>query len=231
MALQIDRHRDLYEGFDIFMGSPQESALVACNIAIGYLEYKQLGPKSIYDTLSLYNRMEATGSRDRYFALAGICDLNALFVKYDKSYRDFACLVGKMIPLGFSEYVIGPAGDEKQVSKQSGNTHRFPIDWLAFYAKRRSRNLGLPTWIPDLISPRSTGFLMSGFYNTAYMQGFREIPSPTIHLRQGTSIVLACKRPPLPRPSCAEQGSGGINLNNSLEGVSQYETEMVYWLS
>ena len=74
VAIQIARHRDLYESFDIFIGSPLSSALIARNVATGYLEYKRAGLLSIYDNLSRYNGMEATGPRDRYFALAGICD-------------------------------------------------------------------------------------------------------------------------------------------------------------
>ena len=51
VAMQIARHSDLYESFDIFMGSPPSSALMARNIATGYLEYKRAGPLSIYDTV------------------------------------------------------------------------------------------------------------------------------------------------------------------------------------
>lgn len=40
IALQVARHKDLYESFNIFIGSLQASALLACNIVIGYVEYK-----------------------------------------------------------------------------------------------------------------------------------------------------------------------------------------------
>jgi Heterokaryon incompatibility protein (HET) len=64
VTMQIARHRDLYENFNNFMGSPPSSALMARNIATGYLEYKSAGPLSIYDTLSRYSGMEATDPRD-----------------------------------------------------------------------------------------------------------------------------------------------------------------------
>jgi hypothetical protein len=64
--MRIAHHRGLYEGFDIFMGSPPSSALMARNIATGCLEYKRAGPRSTYDTLSRYNGMEVCGGR-RFF--------------------------------------------------------------------------------------------------------------------------------------------------------------------
>lgn len=186
VTMQIARHRDLYERFDIFMGSPPCSALMARNIATGYLEYKSLGPLSIYDTLSRYNGMEATDPRDRYFALAGISLLDAGFVNYEKSYRDVACLVGKMALLGFPEYLVSPEGIEVLCFTEKPEAHRFLIECLAFHANPQNHNLSLPSWIPDLISPHSPGLIMSGFYNTLYLQGLKEIPSPKLRLmRQG----------------------------------------------
>jgi hypothetical protein len=120
VVMQIARHRDLYESFDIFMGNPPSSALMARNIATGYLEYKRAGPLSIYDTLSRYNGMEATDPWDRYFALAGISRLDTGFVNYEKSYRDVACLVGKMALLGFPGYLVGPGGVEVLVCDTRG---------------------------------------------------------------------------------------------------------------
>ena len=198
MTMQIARHRDLYERFDIFMGSPPCSALMARNIATGYLEYKDLGPLSIYDTLSRYNGMEATDPRDRYFALAGISLLDAGFVNYEKSPRDVACLVGKMALLGFPEYLIDPEGIEVLCFTEKPEAHRFLIEWLAFHANPQNHNLSLPSWIPDLISPHCPGFIMSGFYNTLYLQGLKEIPSPKLRLmRQGAYFECpGCSPPP-----------------------------------
>jgi hypothetical protein len=196
VVMQIARHRDLYESFDIFMGSPPSSALMARNIATGYLEYKRAGPLSIYDTLSRYNGMEATDPRDRYFALAGISRLDAGFVNYEKSYRNVACLVGKMALLGFPEYLVGPGGVEVLVFTEKPEAHRFLIEWLAFHANPQNHNLGLPSWIPDLISPHSPSFIMSGFYNTLHMQGVKEIPSPKVRLRQGALFEWSGSSPP-----------------------------------
>jgi len=187
MVMQIARHRDLYEVFNVFMGSPPSSALMARNIATSYLEYKRIGPLSIYDTLSRYNGMKATDPRDRYFALAGISRLDACFVNYEKSYRDVACLVGKMTLLGSSGYLVMPGGVEMLVFTEKLELHRFLIEWLAFHANPQNNNLGLPSWIPDLISPHSPGLIMTGFYNTLHMQGGRKIPSPKVQLRQGAS--------------------------------------------
>ncbi|KAH8587764.1 heterokaryon incompatibility protein-domain-containing protein [Bisporella sp. PMI_857] len=234
VVMQVARHRDLYESFDIFMGSPPSSALMARNIATGYFEYKRAGPLSIYDTLSRYSGMGATDSRDRYFALAGISRLDASFVNYKKSYSDVACLVGKMSLLGFPDYLVGPGGVEWLVFTEKPEAHRFLIEWLAFRANPQNHNLGLPSWIPDLVSPHSPGFIMSGFYNTLHMQGAKEIPSPKVRLRQGDHFVwsgssppqwiipvpdeidimgavfdcigtVASKRPPFPRPNLGEK--------------------------
>ncbi|KAE9368264.1 hypothetical protein N431DRAFT_347915 [Stipitochalara longipes BDJ] len=196
VAMHIARHGNLYECFDIFMGSPPSSALMARNIASGYLEYKRTGPKSIYDTLSRYHGMEATDPRDRYFALVGISRLDAGFVNYEKSYRDVACLVGKMALLGSPEYLVGPGGIEMLGFMEKPEAHRFLIEWLAFHANPQNHNLGLPSWIPDLISPHSPGLLMSGFYNTLYLQGLKEIPLPILRLRQGAYFEWSGISPP-----------------------------------
>jgi hypothetical protein len=185
-TVQIARHGNLYNSFNIFMGSPSSSALMARNIATGYLEYKSAGPRSIYDTLSRYNAMGATDPRDRYFALAGIsAGLDACFVSYEKSYHDIACLVGKMALLGSSGYQVGPGGAEVLVFERKPQDHGFPIEWLAFHANPQNHNLGLPSWVPDLISPHSPGLLMSGFYNTLYLERHRKVPFPKVRLRQG----------------------------------------------
>jgi hypothetical protein len=193
VTMQIARHGNLYDGFNIFMGSPPSSALMARNIATGYFEYKKHGPLSIYGTLSRYNGMEATDPRDRYFALAGISCLEASFVNYEKSYRDIACLVGKMALLGVSEYLIEPGGNEVLIFTGKPRAHMFPIEWLAFHANPQNHNLGLPSWIPDLISPHSPGLIMSGFYNTLYMQGAKEIPLPKVQLRKDGAL-FECSR-------------------------------------
>ncbi|CZR57833.1 uncharacterized protein PAC_07722 [Phialocephala subalpina] len=262
MAKLIACYRNLYESFDIFRGSPQlSSAFMACNIATGYLEYKTAGPLSIYDTLSRYNGMAATDPRDRYFALAGISRLDAGFVNYEESYHNVACLVGKMALLGSSGYQIGPGGVEMLVFTKKPEAHTFLIEWLAFHANPQNHNLGLPSWIPDFISPHSPGFIMSGFYNTLHMQGGKEIPSPEVRVRQGTLFewsgssppqciipvpdeidimgavfdrvgTLASKRPLFPRPNLGEERLPQDHVSiDILESVSQYETEMIYWLS
>ena len=182
-AMLIARHQNLYESFDIFMGSPPISALMARNIATGYIEFRNAGPRSIYDTLSRYNGMGASDPRDRYFALAGVSRIDTKFINYEKSFRDIACLVGKMTLLGLSGYTVGLGGTEILFFTEQPETHRFLVEWLAFHANPQNHLLGLPSWIPDLISPHSPGLLMSGFYNTMYMQSIIGIPSPEVRLR------------------------------------------------
>ncbi|KAH8680727.1 heterokaryon incompatibility protein-domain-containing protein [Xylariales sp. PMI_506] len=208
MALQIGRNKDLYESFNNFMDSPQVSALMARAIASGYFEYKKYGPISIYDTLSRYNGMEATDPRDRYFALSGISiGLDPRFVDYEKSFIDIACLVGKMTLLGLPKYSIGTGGNEELVLLGSCEKHWFLIEWLAFHANPQNHKLGLPSWIPDLISPHSPGLIMSGFYNTKYLQGFRKIPFPEIRLMSSTGAYWSGHSSPpqrLPLPDNIE---------------------------
>jgi hypothetical protein len=195
VTMQIARHSNLYNSFDIFMDSPPSSALMARNIATGYFEYKRIGRLAIYDVLSRYNGMEATDPRDRYFALAGISRLDASFVNYEKTYRDIACLVGKMALLGFPGYMVGPGGVEVLIFTEKPEAHRFLIEWLSFHANPQNHKLGLPSWIPDLISPHSPGLIMSGFYNTLHMNGDKEIPLPEVRLRKGAHFEWSGSSP------------------------------------
>ena len=196
ITMQIARHKNLYESFDIFMGSPPISALLARNIATGYIEFTETGPLSIYDTLSRYNGMKATDPRDRYFALAGISRIDAKFINYEKSFRDIACLVGKMALLGLSGYTFGLGGTEILFCNDKLEAHMFLLDWLTFHANPQNHLLGLPSWIPDLISPHSPGLIMSGFYNTMYLRNIIMIPLPKVRLRyrggdwSGSSLPL-----------------------------------------
>jgi hypothetical protein len=204
MALQIVRHKDLYESFNNFRDSPQYSALQAGAIAAGYFEYQKRGPGPIFDILSRYNGMEATDPRDRYFALFAIsAGLDPKFVDYEKSFNDVACLVGKMTLLGFSRYSIGTGGTEVLKRLDGCDMHKFLIEWLAFNANPKNLELGLPSWVPDLVSPHSPGLLMSGFYNTEYLHGCREIPLPEVRLIRNSRVDWSgCSSPPqrLPVP-------------------------------
>jgi hypothetical protein len=75
-----------------------------------------------------------------------------------------------MALLGFPGYLAGPRGVEVLVFTEKPEAHRFLIEWLAFHANPQNHNLGLLSWIPDLISRHSPGLIMSGFYNTLYVQ-------------------------------------------------------------
>jgi hypothetical protein len=61
-AMLIARHRNLYENFDIAIGSLQHSALKAQNVAASYYDFKKKGPLLIYDTLSRHSGIGATDS-------------------------------------------------------------------------------------------------------------------------------------------------------------------------
>ena len=188
-ALQVGRHRNLYNSFDIAMNSSPTSALMARSIASSYFDYKKRGCQTIYDTLSRHSGMGATDSRDRFFALAGVsAGLDVAFVNYEKTFREVACLVGKMTLLGFPEYELGPGGIEMLTLDRHPQNHRFPIDWLAFHANPRTHKFGIPSWVPDLLSPHSPGLLMSGFYNTSHLQEVRVIPRPQVRLNNGHSF-------------------------------------------
>ncbi|MCJ1394443.1 Non-essential glycogen phosphorylase [Xylographa bjoerkii] len=185
-AMQVGRHRNLYNSFDVTMNSPQTSALMARNVAASYLDYKKKGPHTLYDTLSRNSGMGATDSRDRFFALASVSTgLNLAFINYKKTFKEVACLVGMMTLLGFSEYDLEPGGTEMLTSSQIPQEHRFLIEWLAFHANPQNHKLGIPSWVPDLLSAHSTGLVMTGFYNTLYLQGVRDIPSPQVRLKKG----------------------------------------------
>ena len=184
-TMLIGRHRNLFSSFDITMGSPQNSALMARNIAESYFQFKKRGPIPIYDVMSRHNGMGATDSRDRFFALAGVSSgLHKAFVNYEKTFQEVACLFGKMALLGFPDYEITADGAEVLVLKQNFKEHRFPIEWLTFHANPQNHELNLPSWVPDVMSPHSPGLLMVGFYNTVYLQEWREIPRPQVRMKE-----------------------------------------------
>ena len=186
LAMLVGRHRNLYSGFNNTMNSPQTSALVARNVAASYFDYRKKGPLPIYDTLSRHSGMGATDSRDRYFALAGVSSgLDLAFINYEKTFREVACLVGKMTLLGFPEYNLRGVGTEILTLNENPRKHRFLIEWLAFHANPQTHKLGIPSWVPDLLSPHSPGLIMTGFYNTLYLKGLRDIPFPQVRLKTG----------------------------------------------
>jgi hypothetical protein len=165
MAMMIRRHKNLYESYDVTMGSPQASALMAGNIAESYFNFKKRGPLPIYDTLSKHLGMGATDPCDRFFALAGISTgLEATYVDYKKTFKEVACLVGKMTLLGIPNYRITEDGTGMLTLGRAPEKHRFFIEWLAFHANLQNRALNIPSWVPDLVSPHSPGLLMTGFY-------------------------------------------------------------------
>ncbi|KAF2108805.1 heterokaryon incompatibility protein-domain-containing protein [Lophiotrema nucula] len=258
VAILVGRHRNLYNSYGIVMGSPKYSVLMARNIAESYYRFKKTGPGAIYDVLSRNLGMGATDFRDRVFALAGVSlGLDQAFIDYRRTFREVACLVGKMTLLGFPNYRLNKEGNELLILKDNINEHRFPIEWLAFHANPQNHELGIPSWVPDLFSPHSPGLLMTGFYDTMYLRESRDLPKPRVRLgKQLYSMpepsldywqicvpdeieiegaifdcvrVVARNRPSLPLPSPSLK-----NCNDTwtaFEAVSKYETEMVYWLS
>jgi len=184
-AMLIGRHRNLYVKYDIAMGSPQASALKARETAAGYYDYKKRGPLPLYDTLSRYLGMGATDPRDRFFAIAGVSSsLAEAFVSYEKTFKEVACLVGKMTLLGIPGYQITGDGTEVLILKKNPRKHKFLIEWLAFHANPQNHELGIPSWVPDLVSPHSPGLLMTGFYNSQYLQKTRILPDPEVRISE-----------------------------------------------
>jgi hypothetical protein len=58
-----------------------------------------------------------------------------------------------MALLGFPGYKVRPKGVKVLVCTEKPEAHRFLIKWLAFHTNPQNHNLGLPSWIPDLICP------------------------------------------------------------------------------
>ncbi|KAH3919705.1 hypothetical protein HBH56_017690 [Parastagonospora nodorum] len=259
MAMLIGRHKNLYENYDVTMGSPQVSALMARNIAASYFKFRKRGPLPIYDTLSRQLGMSATDPRDRFFALFGVSTgLAKAFVDYKKTFKEVACLVGKMTLLGIPNYRLTEDGTEVLILESTPGKHRFLIEWLAFHANPQNRVLGIPSWVPDLVSPHSSGLLMTGFYNSLHLQEWRSVPNPEVRMGEqfhkipGLSTnrwqitipseieikgaifdqvqILTRDRPPLPKRDLGTV-SDHMEFFSALEEVSRYETEMVYWLS
>jgi hypothetical protein len=183
VAMIIGRHKNLYENYDITMGSPQVSALMARDIAASYFEFRKRGPLPIYDTLSRHLGMSATDPRDRFFALVGVSiGLAEAFVDYKKTFKEVACLVGKMTLLGIPNYRLTEDGTGVLILGSTPGKYRFPIEWLAFHANPQNRLLDIPSWVPDLVSPHSPGLLMTGFYNSLYLREWRNVPNPEVRL-------------------------------------------------
>ena len=185
-AMLVARYRNLYNSFDITMDSPQTTALVARNIAASYFDYKKHGPRTLYDALSRNTGMGAADSRDRFFALAGVsAGLDAAFVDYKKTFQGVACLVGKMTLLGFPEYELGPGGAEFLAVDHNPCEHTFLIEWLAFHANPQNHELGIPSWVPDVLSAHGPGLVMTGFYHTSHLRKVRDIPRPQVRFKKG----------------------------------------------
>jgi hypothetical protein len=170
MAMQIGRHRDLYDAFNINI--PTVRSFSARNIAMTYLQYKSRGPVSIWDTLTRNLGAQAKNPRDRYFVLAGVsCGLESEFVDYKRTFRDIACLVGKMSLLfGVHQSELGP-------NRWAPNP-KVGIQLLVFDANPQNYKLGIPSWVPDLLSPASAGMVLTSIYNTLQLPWQEEIPEP-----------------------------------------------------
>jgi hypothetical protein len=87
-----------------------------------------------------------------------------------------------MTLLGIPSYQLTEDGIELLVLEGNPKEHRFPIEWLAFHANPQNHELKLPTWVPDLLSPHSSGLLMTGFYHSLYLQEWRNVPDPEVRL-------------------------------------------------
>lgn len=99
--------------------------------------------------------------------------LDSAFVNYDKTFRDIACLVGKMALLGFSQYHVGREGIEMLKTDQQLQNHRLRVEMLACCSNPQNHNFGIPAWVPDLLTPDSKGGILLDFYSTSHLQGLR----------------------------------------------------------
>ncbi|KAF2758095.1 hypothetical protein EJ05DRAFT_500613 [Pseudovirgaria hyperparasitica] len=259
-SIMIGTHKNLYMCFNNAMNRPKESALLSRCIASGYLQTENQGIMPIYDVLSRYPGMKATDPRDRFFALSGISTgLEPEFVDYHKTFAGIASLVGKMTLLGFPNYRRDSRGNEFIGIPKAFLPHRWPIDWLTFNANPKNEELGIPSWIPDLISAHSSGLLMSGFYNTKYLTGYRDVPVPEVsdeivlslrdrgHLFEGpvperidikgaffdTIGKIGPRRPHMPGPEALDTSGQdkNIDLREAFQQIVPYELAMVEWLS
>jgi hypothetical protein len=178
------------------------------NIAASYYDFKQTGPRPLYDMLSRNLGMGATDVRDRLFALAGVSSgLDQAFVDYRKTFLEVACLVGKMTLLGFPNYRVTKKGTELLILETNSPQHKFSIEWLAFHANPQNHKLGIPSWIPDLLSPHSPGLLMTGFYNTIYLPNWEDLPQPRLRLDQQLYDVseLSSSHMQIPVPNVSKE--------------------------
>lgn len=99
--------------------------------------------------------------RDRFIALAGISkNVSDGFIDYTKSFTSVA------IHAGLSSLV------SRHLSNSKNPTTCFGLDILALTAVPRNKELGLPTWIPDLTpgSHSRSGSPMTVAYSSKFLR-------------------------------------------------------------
>lgn len=163
LATQIGNHRDLYSMFGLYCGN--EELLQARGVALKNLSFRLNGPISLWDTMRLFVSMEATDPRDRIFALVGISlGAPSEFVDYNRSFREVATRAGILS-------LFGTAGDnpERPLTTEG-------LDTLAYLALPNNKTLGIPTWVPDMISKPQRGLTLSGVYRTQALSKSKLVP-------------------------------------------------------
>lgn len=150
-------------------------------LAMQYMIYREKGPEPLENTLRTLTHMQVTDPRDIFFALTGVSSgFPVEFVDYNKSFREVICYFGKMILLRGQATLRAVVGaGETPLDAIHIRENFFMTDWLVFNENPQNHEIGLPSWVPEILSAQQ-GLSLETFYATSGLQGHRSIPCPQL---------------------------------------------------
>ncbi|KAK3936849.1 heterokaryon incompatibility protein-domain-containing protein [Diplogelasinospora grovesii] len=167
MANQVGGCMDLKAAMQLF--DQNTSTFYAQNIALCHYRFHKDSLNPLWVNMSTTMGMEATEILDRFFALAGISEgLPVGFINYTRTLEELASQVGLMTLLGSPEVPM-PDG----------------LDLLADLPslRLRSRQIRIPTWIPDHLSEPPAGLRISFLYSTLRLRSeHQDFPNPEFQI-------------------------------------------------
>jgi len=167
MANQVGGHLELKAAKQL--SYPKIYTFYAQNIALCHYQFQKGGLNPLWVNMSTTMGMEATEILDRFFALAGISEgLPVDFINYTRTLEEVASQVGLMTLLGSPKH---PMTDG--------------LDLLADLPSLclRSRQIRIPTWIPDHLSGPKTGLRISSLYSTSRLRSEHQyFPNPELQI-------------------------------------------------
>lgn len=165
-AFVIGRHRDL-EGCALEMSREYNyHAKSAVLMASCNWRYKLNGRLALWDWLTYCVFFDVTDPRDRFFALVGLSfGIHPSFIDYKKDLQTIAIEMGLLALIGNPSYQYA----------------HFGLHLLAWNQNPQNHVLGIPSWVPDLMTKEGGGRIsLLGAYQTKALRLQRKIPKTEI---------------------------------------------------